>query len=213
MGRESRDVHDFHEVTLRDIGTLIVQQGEAESLTIEADDDVLSRILTTLRAGRLTIQARRLLFVRQPIVYRLTVKQLDTIELSGAANVEAGSLRADHFRLITSGAGAVTIEDLAAGSLEVAGSGSSHLELGGRVDRQRIRLSGADAYRAANLASREAAVVVDGSSQVTVRVSELLNVDVRGAASISYIGDPIVERRISGVGRLRQIKPEQRATA
>jgi hypothetical protein len=213
MDRESRDVQGFHEVALRAVGTLLIEQGDRESLTIEAEDDVLPRIITDVRDGRLTIRTTHGLHTRQPIIYTLKVAQLDAIELSGAAAVKAARLQADEFRLVVSGAGTVMIEALTAKRLEVAGSGSSHVELAGTADEQHIRLSGSDAYHAANLASRKAFITIDGASRVTVRVSESLHVDIRGAAAVSYIGEPSVQQHISGVGSLRRLKPEQRATA
>ena len=47
---EVRDVSDFQEVALEGVGTLVIEQGETESLTIEAEPKVLQRIETEVQS-------------------------------------------------------------------------------------------------------------------------------------------------------------------
>ena len=44
MAQETRDVADFDRVVVRDYGELIITQGSEESLTIEADEEILRKI-------------------------------------------------------------------------------------------------------------------------------------------------------------------------
>ena len=48
---ETRDVENFQEVALEGVGTLVIEQGDRESLTIEAEEQVLRKIATEVRAG------------------------------------------------------------------------------------------------------------------------------------------------------------------
>ena len=175
---ETRDVENFQEVALAGVGTLVIEQGDRESLTIEAEEQVLRKIATEVRGGRLTIRPDRSFRTREPITYALTVKQLTAIELSGAGRVEARQLTAGHLRLVVGGAGAVNIAGLTADALDVAASGNADLELAGTVDRQTISLAGASAHQAANLASLATTIVVEGAGRATVRVSDRLEVRV-----------------------------------
>jgi hypothetical protein len=202
---EVREIRDVREVSLEGVGTLIIEQGDTESLTIEAEPKVLERIATEVQEGRLTIQPDRSFNTREPITYFLTITQLSGIELSGAGRVEAAQLSADQLRINGNGAGAVVIDGLTANTLDVTAAGNVQAELAGTVDSQTVSVSDAAQYAAANLDSRVASVTASGASQVTVSVTESLEAHVSGAAQVEYIGDPAVTEDLSGVGSLSNV--------
>ena len=202
---EVRDVRDFQEVALEGVGTLVIEQGETESLTIEAEQRVLRRTETEVRNGKLTIRPDRSFETRETITYFLGVRELNGIELAGAGRVEAVQLSTDQLRIDGSGAGAVVIESLTANTLDVTISGNVQAELAGTVDSQTVAVSDAATYAAADLASRLASVTASGASQVIVNVSESLDARVSGAARVEYIGDPSVTEDISAAGRLNNV--------
>ena len=202
---EVRDVRDFQEVSLEGVGTLVIEQGETESLTIEAEPKVLQRIETEVAGGRLTIRPDRSFQTREPITYFLTLIELTGIELAGAGRVEAAQLSSDQLRIDGSGAGAVVIESLTANTLDVTVAGNVQAELAGTIDSQTVTVSDAASYAAANLTSRIASVTASGASQATVNVSESLDARVSGAASVEYIGDPDVTEDVSAAGSLSNV--------
>ena len=199
---EAREIKDVQQVALHGTGTLHIELGDAESLTIEAEPKVLERIETTVKGGKLTIQPSRSFNTREPIDYWLAVMRLDSIELTGAGRVEAGQLDAESFRLAVDGAASVDVRNLTATQLDVTASGKPAVTLAGTVDSQTVSLSGAGKYSAADLASRIAAVSVDGAGTATVRVSESLEARASGASTIEYIGDPTLDQSESGLGKV-----------
>ncbi len=202
---EVRDVRDFQEVSLSGVGTLIIEQGETESLTIEAEPRVLERVETEVRNGRLIIRPDRSFETREPITYYLTVRELNAIELAGAGRVEAAQLSSDQLRIDGSGAGAIVIDSLTANTLDVTAAGNVEAELAGAVDSQTVSVSDAASYAAADLISRLASVTASGASQVIVNVSESLDARVSGAARVEYIGDPAVTEDVSAAGSLSNV--------
>src|SRR5215207_8645937 len=189
---EVRAVHDIQEVALEGVGTLQIEQGETESLTIEAEPKVLQRIETEVRNGRLTIRPDRSFKTRERITYFLTITELSGIDLAGAGRVEVAQLSTDHLRVNGNGAGAVAIDSLTANTLDVTASGNVQAELAGTVDSQTVAVSDAAGYAAADLESRVASVTASGVSQVTINVTESLDVSISGVARVEYIGDPEV---------------------
>jgi hypothetical protein len=202
---EVREVRDFQEVALEGVGTLVIEQGETESLTIEAEPKVLQRIETEVRDGRLTIRPDRSFKTREQITYFLSVRQLTHIELAGAGRVEAAQLTADQLRINGNGAGAVVIDSLTANALDVTAAGNVQAELAGTVDSQTVVVSDAARYAAADLDSRIASVTASGAARVTVNVNESLDAQVSGAARVEYIGDPAVTEDISAAGSLTNV--------
>jgi predicted ester cyclase len=204
-GGESRDVRDFQEVELQGIGTLRVTQGDTESLTIEAESRLLRRIETTVSNGRLIIRPSRPIRTREPIVYNLTLRQLTSLDISGAGRAEAAPITSDRIHFGLSGAGTISIAALSATTLDVAVSGNGVCTLAGKVENQTVVLNGASRYEAADLGSNVASVVVQGAAKATVRVGSTLNVQIGGAGQVDYIGDPAITQQIAGVGRLTKV--------
>ena len=86
--------------------------------------------------------------------------------------------------------------------LKLDGSGATKIELGGKVTRQDIDLSGAGSYEAGQLASDEASVSVSGAGKAVVNARNALSVDISGAGKVEYFGEPKLKQSISGIGKV-----------
>lgn len=183
---ESRNVNGFDEVELQGVGNLSIQQAGSESLTVEAEEDVLPKIRTEVVNNRLIIgpEPNSSIQTTGPINYTLTVKDLNTLKVSGSGDIEAQDISTDELTVAVSGAGAVNIS--------------------GKTDSQEIDISGSGDYRAEDLESKEAKVNVSGSGSAIVNVSGELNAEVSGAGSVEYVGDPTVNQDVSGTGEVSE---------
>jgi hypothetical protein len=216
LATESREVSNFDRVALRDYGELVIMQGERESLTIEADADILPQIKTEVKNGTLDIRiggswmdklghALSTSFTRQWIKYNLTVKKLTGLEIAGAIRVNASDLETDRLALKLSGAGQVNIQALSAEVLEVDSPGAGAINIGGKVEEQRIVISGAGSYKAPKLESKRASVDLRGAGHATVWAVENLDVAIRGLGNVEYYGTPTVKKNISGLGTVTSL--------
>jgi hypothetical protein len=210
IGAEARPVSGVTHVHLDGGGSLIVTQGGAEALTIEAAADLLPWLATDVRDGRLTIERRdwwgwlNAFRPARPITYRLTVKQLNAVGLSGAGAMRASAIRTDRLTLDLSGAGSATIDDLTADELGVTIAGAGRFTGSGAVARQQVSISGAGHYDGAGLQAEAATVTMSGAGLATVRASEALNVEISGASNVTYLGAPkAIALRVSGSGSVR----------
>ncbi len=180
----SRNVSGFDEVELRGVGNLSIEQTGSESLTVEAEEDVLPKLTTEVVNERLVIGPKpgTTIQTTKPINYKLTVEALDALEVSGSGDVEAEGISTDRL--------AVTI------------GGAGNVKARGEADKQEVDISGSGAYRAENLESKEAKIGVSGAGSAIVNASERLDANVSGAGSVEYVGDPTVEQDVSGAGRV-----------
>jgi hypothetical protein len=205
MARETRDVRDFHAVSLEGIGTLLLQQGDTESLTVEAEARIIDRIETVVENGTLMIRPARSIKTREPVTYQLTARQIDGIAVAGTGSVQAGPLAAGQLQMQIGGTSSVRIDNLTGQALDVRMAGSGQVALAGAVDTQTVEMSGTGTYDATNLASRVATVTVQGTGQAVVNVSESLNAVVGGTGRVSYIGNPQVSQNVSGIGSVTKV--------
>ena len=183
---ESRPVSNISSVTLRGVGTLIVTQRDQEALTITADDNILPLLSSTVTGGRLALGPSSGAGIAnvQQLTYRLTVRQLRSVEVSGAADVELLDMRTDR--------------------LAVAIDGTSDVSVTGQAAALDLTISGAGSFKGAGLTSAAATVRVRGSGGAVVRVSDTLDARVSGAGDVRYIGDPQVTQQITGAGTVAQ---------
>ena len=157
---EQRDVGDFDEMTLSGVGNLSITQTGSESLTIEAEDNILPLLTSEVHGRRLVLgtEPGTHFSPKRPIRFTLTVKDLSAVRISGAGNAEIPALGAQSLRLEISGAGNMTVTGLAAESVEVTLSGAGSMTCAGEVRSQDVRISGAGSYHGEDLASVTARV-------------------------------------------------------
>jgi hypothetical protein len=184
---EPRSVSGFSAVALSGSGRVIIEQTGVESLTVTTDDNLLPHIRTEVRGDTLDLGFKESLTQFRPtkeIVFRLTVKQLDEVQVSGSGQVEAKGLTPDRLGIDISGSGAVAAQ--------------------GTATDLDIRISGSGDYQGEQMNSRRASVHVSGSGGALVAASDRLDVNVSGSGSIEYVGDPKVTRHVSGSGSIQR---------
>jgi Putative auto-transporter adhesin, head GIN domain len=216
MVREDRAATGFHRLEIDGHVEVTLVQGAAEGVAVEAPSSMLRRVRTEVRDGTLFIDAaeQRRMWQwfsgrRGRRTPRITVnlREVDRIKAAGAVTVAADSLKAGELRLDLAGACSLKIRDLQATTLRLDGSGAIKAEVGGKVQRQRVDLSGAGSFQASKLASDEAVIEVSGAGKAVVNAANSLEVDISGAGAVEYLGDPKVKQSISGIGKVRRREP------
>jgi len=204
---QDRQVSGFSRVSLSGIGQMIITQGNTESLTIDAEDNVLPMITTNVVGDTLHIDFKNDNFQvnvipTKPIIYHLAVKTLNGIQLSGAGSVDMSNLTTDNLSVSSSGAGSVHLRTITAQSITSEISGVGGCDLSGKVTSQSINISGSGSYNAPDLESQTATVVISGAGGATVWAKSSLNVTISGAGSVNYYDNPLITRTISGIGSI-----------
>jgi hypothetical protein len=204
---ETREVSGFSELVFAGAGDVTITQGETESLTIEAEDNVLPRITTQVQNGKLTIgfDSKQPVNPTRPIRFNLSVKNLDSIALTGAGNILVSNLKAERFSMQLSGAGNMKINGLEASQVAVSSSGAGNFDVSGKADKQDVTLTGFGNYNAANLESQTSKVMISGAGTATVWANTNLDVRVSGAGSVGYYGNAVAQRTISGAGTVNKL--------
>jgi hypothetical protein len=201
---EEREISGVEGVALSFVGDLQITQGDEEKLVITADDNVLPLITTEVNNGILTIGGRSTvgMQVMSPLRYDLTVRDLNSVRLSGAGNAEMDGLETGDLKVEISGAGNLAIRDLKAERVDATLSGLGNVELGGEAQRQAVRLSGAGSYSGGDLQTGSAKIELSGLGGATVWATESLDVRISGAGNVEYYGDPQVTQEIGGLGNV-----------
>jgi hypothetical protein len=204
--RESREVSGFTGVALTGSGNLTIRQTGSESLTIEAEDNIIPKLTTEVANGRLTLGVEPNTDLRstKPINYELTVKDLNALQTLGAGQIDASSINTDNIGITNNGSGEISVANVEANNLKVTSGGSGAVKMAGKVDSQVVDISGSGRYQAEDLESQEAKVDIKGSAKATVNVIDKLDARISGSGSIEYVGDPTISQEVRGSGELRR---------
>lgn len=202
---ETRDVSGFRSLAVNGIARLNVEQTDRESLSITSDDNVLPHVITEVRGGRLYVQFERGFGLANSsgLTVNVTAKELNDISLNGGVVAEIKGLDVGQVTVNVSGGSLVRLSGKAE-HLQVNVSGASFMELSGKANQQDVNLSGAGAYNAEHLEARRATVNSSGAGFAIVRASEMLRAEISGIGYVEYVGNPTVNREISGLGIVRR---------
>ncbi len=203
--KQERTVKNFNKIEVSGGFKVILTQGSTEKLMIEADDDVLPKIITEVRSGTLIIKLENNTHISngKDLVAELTFINLDNIDLSGAVNI-TGTNPMKFSNLEIDGSGATKISlNLSAVKLACDFSGASEITLKGNAPEFEADLSGASEIEAAEFLTRRCNIECSGASNARVNVTESLTVEGSGASKISYTGNPAsVDTDISGASKI-----------
>jgi hypothetical protein len=184
---EPRTVSGVSAVSLSGSGKLIIEQTGVESLTVTTDDNLLPYIRTEMRGKRLEIGSTDSMTNLRPtrdVVFKLAVKSLEGLDVSGSGRVDARGLNPDRLTVEISGSGEVLSQ--------------------GAYNDLNLAISGSGSYQGDQMTGRRANVRISGSGSAVIAASERLNADVSGSGSVEYIGDPHVTQRVSGSGSVHR---------
>jgi hypothetical protein len=202
--KESRTIHNIATVHMEGAETLVIRQGDSESLTVEADDNLLRYIETNSENGVLRLTTRGAnIQPKTPIRYDLQVKELQAIAVQGAGIVEgSGSFHSPDLVVSLDGASIATL-DMVGKTLHVQLNGASKVVFSGSVENQDATLSGASQYDASALKSQKVQMSANGATEAKVHAERQLNAVVNGASQITYTGDPQLSIEVNGASSVR----------
>ncbi len=181
---DTRTVGEFTQVALTGQGDVTVTQADHESLTIEAEENLLPELTSIVAGHRLTLGTRSNVRPTKPIRYTVTVKDLAGIDVSGAGKVTASQVHT------------------AAIGVSISGVGSAVLS--GEVESESVAISGAGNCDASQLAAKSVEIVLTGTGNAVVQASDSLDARISGLGNVEYIGDPKVKQSVTGLGRVRK---------
>jgi hypothetical protein len=179
---ETRAVPPFTSVELEGGNSVTILVGDAQSVVVQADDNLIANVTTTVEDGRLVIATTGSFTAMTPMSVALTMPSLEGLALSGTGSIAADGIRASALAVALSGNGLVRATG-SADRLDVTLSGSGDLELGG-------------------LQGRDVGATLSGSGRIVVTATETLDASIPGTGAIVYSGNPAVTQSITGTGKI-----------
>lgn len=210
--KQPRQLADFQFVSSSGGIDVVLTQGSAASVVVDAAAEAQAHVVTEVRNGTLKIgweqnySWRSLLSSKRKVTVYITCPRLSGLVLSGGSDATSESnFTADDFRIEASGGSDVKLT-LTAKSLTSVASGGSDVSLAGRVERQKVDVSGGSDYKAFALKSTTATVNASGGSDVSVSVDDELHSNASGGSDVRYKGAARVASSHSGGGSVHHVQ-------
>ncbi len=201
---QERAVSGIESVTLYGEGNVEITTGSTESLTIEAESNLMDYLTSDVVNGRLELKTRDFVSLRptKNIVYHLMVKSVDGLEILGSGNIKLDKSDTNTMHLTIAGSGDITIDNLTANTLDVTIPGSGSVNVSGKTTDQTINVAGSGKYFADSLSSQTANINIAGSGDVRIWVTDTLDIRILGSGNINYFGSPTIHQTILGSGKI-----------
>lgn len=204
----------FSGLFFKSVGEVFVIQGEPCALKIEGSEDLIESIQVSVKDDILEIVFQsemedwsnfRWADGDKHLRYYVTMPKIEKINMKGAGILMGDSLTGETLTLAQGGAGKIELHDLTFQALDAVLGGLGEILLTGHVETQKVNLSGAGGYKAEELQSQDAEVLLSGAGSATIWAEKTLKATVTGAGSIKYKGDPTVDEKNTGIGSIKPL--------
>jgi hypothetical protein len=212
---EKRDLGEFGRINMRGIGKLSITQGKEQSVVLEGDQAAISRISTNVTDGKLVIDIGRDWVEKisagfdflstNDIRINIVMKELQELEVAGAADIEVTDIKTDDLDLKLIGASNVKVTGLKANTLKTEIPGAGKVAVEGKVKDQSMTLAGAGNFSGYKLESDTARVVLSGVGSAQLWVKKELDVTIAGVGSVEYYGSPAIKQSVTMLGKVTSL--------
>ena len=216
---ETRDVRGFAELDLRGPGDAELEQGDGESLVIEADEAVMPRIRSEVREGRLVLGLdiqwwewvgwwiAWLFLPDKTITYRVGMREVRGLRISGSGSIHAGAIHTDRCDLSIVGSGSLQIGEMASADTRMTISGSGGLRVS-RLEAEDVTtdISGSGDVEVSGTA-QDHDVRISGSGRVKAATLETQQaaVWISGSGSATVNAREEIDIQITGSGSVDDV--------
>jgi citrate lyase gamma subunit len=199
--KKERTASSFNGIRVSTGIDVYLKQGDTQSITVEADENLHEYILTEVRDGVLHVYSET--NIREAKMKRVyvTMKEVRSLKTSSAGNIIGETpIKGDDFEIGASSAGDIKVE-IYGKDIEVSLSSSGNVKLSGEAEKLNADLSSAGDLEANGLKVKEADVNVSSAGDAQINVSERLVARASSAGDISYQGSPkYVDAHTSSAG-------------
>ena len=210
---ETRAVSGFHGVVLEGSGDVAVTQGDTEGLVIDAEDNILPLLESTVGADGILHLGMKphagSVTTHKQVFYKLAVKTLDKMVVAGSGDIHAASLASGHLQLDLPGSGGVAVDHLKAETVKAEIEGSGNVKLAGEAQSQKITIDGSGDYAARDFKTDSTSLAIDGSGNAQVWADGSLTVEINGSGDVAYRGEAKLKKSVNGSGEVHPLDKKE----
>ncbi len=192
---ETRDVSGFTGVLISSGIDVLLSEGDHFEVRVEADENLLEVIETTLNGSLLEVGTDRVnIRSAKSKKVHVTLPKLSTLKISSAGDCEGQTLfHCEELKMEISSAGDLTLE-VEARRIDMGISSSGDARLAGKTDVFDVSLSSAGDLHAFDLEAGTVKVNVSSAGDARVTATDEISMNASSAGNIHYKGGAKVTR-------------------
>ena len=181
---QKREISPFTSISTEGAFTIEVTCQKDPSLEVEGDDNVLEFVTAEVRGNELRLTSSKSFSTDEPVRFKITVPNLEGLTVSGAGRIDIKGMKNEKFEIDSNGAPNIVVAGTT-NTIDIDSNGA------GRIDTQ-------------NLHASRGVVDSKGVSRIDLDVSEQLDITVSGPSTVTYTGDPVVNKTVNGPGKVEK---------
>lgn len=182
--KQKREVASFTSISTNGAFHIEVVAQKPLALEIEGDDNILPLVNMEVSNNVLHIKPGQNYSIREPIIIRIAVPNLEGISSNGAGKIDVTGLKNEKF--------------------EIGLNGATAMRVSGETKLVEIDTNGACKIDTNKLRAVRAVIDSKGVSTVEVHAADQLDVTISGPSSVIYSGDPVVNKTVNGPGSVQK---------
>lgn len=207
---EQRPVDRFEDLLLEGSLEVHLKQGQLAPVRIEAEDNVLRLVETSVSGTTLRVKLRNNVNLKRfkPIHVYLQSEKYSKIIFSGSGSLTGNgsdTIKSSLFSYEINGSADASLK-VVANEVQVRVHGSGNVQLDGTTSDYLSVINGSGNIHAAGLQSASAQVQISGSGEQQIWVTDKLDARISGSGNIRYKGTPgTVNSTVSGSGKITKL--------
>jgi hypothetical protein len=183
-GELRQELKSFTEIRTELSADVKVSRGEAYSIKLLGDDNILPLIKFDIQNATLILHTDKNFASKTPLKILLTVTDINKFKANGSGNVYFHNLKGDRLNVELNGSGNMFAKNGYISHLNVVLHGSGDIDFG-------------------QMQSKECEVSLLGSGEILVNAQQAVNANLSGAGQIVVTGHPAkVQKTVRGAGEI-----------
>ncbi len=192
---ETRTVSAFKGLQVSGSASVVMKYGSSNEITVEADDNLLPYIETTIEGNTLRVGTRKNteLRTKNKMTVTLMMTAVELLSVSGSGNINgSGNFSNDaETKVSLSGSGNINVSAADFASLDISISGSGNIVLkANKTNKMNASISGSGNIDCQEIMSQEVKASIAGSGSIKCHAVAVLDARIAGSGSIYYKGEP-----------------------
>lgn len=210
LKKETRNASGYTAVSSGGAFDVDINYGSSNSITIEADENLLPYIESVVENGELKLRTKKGYSIRTKNKMKVSVSltKLTALRVSGSGNVKGdGNFSNDGTTDISiAGSGDIRLNFDKFNALEVRISGSGSVKLKGKeTSKINASISGSGNIDAYDVSATEVTARISGSGNVNVTANKSVDASISGSGNVNYKGSANdIKQHSSGSGKVRK---------
>lgn len=196
-------LESFSKVRLQGGYTLHIKQGEREHLSITTSPNIIDRFKVEVQDDELRVWIPNDKYFDTSAYLELTIQDITQLKIEGGIKATTdGYIQLENIDILVEG-GAIIDLMLTAENINFEGSGGITATLKGITNNLDILLQGAGLVYTKQLKAEDVKCSIEGVGIARIHASKTLDATLEGVGGIHYTGDPMVTKRVDGLGFIK----------